>query len=141
MSKSKEDLIADLNKDLELEYAAEIQYIQHSSVMTGGRFDSIRKELLVHAQEEMQHAQMLAEQIDFLQGVPTIHVEKRFVSPQSLEMLEQDLEGEENAITRYKQRIQEAEALQEYGLRRVLEDILIQEEEHKRDLVTAINEK
>ena len=31
-----------------------------------------------------------------------------------------------------------AEKLGEYGLRRVLEDILIQEEEHKRDLLTAI---
>ena len=28
--------------------------------------------------------------------------------------------------------------MQEYGLRRVLEDILIQEEEHKRDLLDAL---
>jgi bacterioferritin len=31
--------------------------------------------------------------------------------------------------------------MREYGLRRVLEDILIQEEEHKRDLLTSINRK
>jgi len=29
----------------------------------------------------------------------------------------------------------QAEQLQEYGLRRIIEDILIQEEEHKRDLL------
>ncbi|HEX7455731.1 MAG TPA: hypothetical protein VF296_06790 [Gallionella sp.] len=46
--------------------------------------------------------------------------------------------GEENAITRYKERIGQAEQLKEYGLRRVLEDILIQEEEHKRDIANAI---
>jgi len=53
-------------------------------------------------------------------------------------MLKQDLAGEELAIKRYKERIGQAEALREYGLRRVLEDILIQEEEHKRDLANAL---
>jgi bacterioferritin len=53
-------------------------------------------------------------------------------------MLKQDLKGEDNAITRYKERIAQAEALREYGLRRILEDILLQEEEHKRDLMSAI---
>jgi bacterioferritin len=53
-------------------------------------------------------------------------------------MLEQDLWGEDNAITRYRERIAQAEALGEYGLRRVLEDILMQEEEHKRDIQTAL---
>nr|NIV30152.1 ferritin-like domain-containing protein [Anaerolineae bacterium] len=40
----------------------------------------------------------------------------------------------------YKERIAEAEALQEYGLRRVLEDILIMEEEHARDLMTVLGQ-
>ncbi|MBD3391725.1 MAG: ferritin-like domain-containing protein [Chitinivibrionales bacterium] len=140
MSEDRNALIGDLNKDLELEYAAAIQYVQHQAVMTGGQFESIRKELLIHSQEEMNHAVMLSEQIDFLGGTPTVEVEDRAVSDKTLEMLNQDLEGEENAIARYKARIAQAEGMQEYGLRRVLEDILIQEEEHKRDLLTSINE-
>lgn len=131
-------LLSELNKDLEWEYAAAIQYVQHAATINGAQFDSIQKELLVHAQQEMQHAVMLSEQIDFLGGVPTIDVEKRDTSPDSLEMLKQDLWGEENAITRYKERIGQAEQLKEYGLRRVLEDILIQEEEHKRDIANAL---
>ena len=51
---------------------------------------------------------------------------------------EQDLAGEFHAISRYKERIAEAESLREYGLRRVLEDILIVEEEHARDLLTVL---
>lgn len=131
-------LLAELNKDLEWEYAAAIQYTQHVAAMKGAQYDSIRKELLLHAQQEMQHATMISEQIDFLGGVPTIDVEKREISPESVQMLKQDLKGEENAIKRYKERIGQAEELKEYGLRRVLEDILIQEEEHKRDLVDAL---
>jgi len=138
MKITKKKLLAELNKDLEWEYAAAVQYVQHAAAINGAQFDSIQKELLIHAQEEMQHAVMLSEQIDFLGGVPTVDVEKREISPNSLEMLKQDLWGEDNAITRYKERIGQAEALKEYGLRRVLEDILIQEEEHKRDIANAL---
>jgi len=135
---SIEDLIRELNKDLEWEYAAAIQYVQHASVITGPEYEGIQKELIIHSQEEMQHAVMLSEQIDFLGGVPSYRVEEIEVSPDSQEMLRQDLCGEDNAITRYKERIYQAEQMREYGLRRVIEDILIQEEEHKRDLTTVI---
>lgn len=136
---SREQLLQELNKDLEWEYAAAIQYLQHSSTISGAKFESIQKELLIHSQEEMQHAQMLAEQINFLGGTPTIDVERRDVSSDSVEMLQQDLAGEDIAITRYRERIGQAEELKEYGLRRVLEDILIKEEEHKRDLLTVLS--
>jgi bacterioferritin len=139
MKTTMKKLLSELNKDLEWEYAAAIQYVQHAATINGAQFDSIQKELLIHAQEEMQHAVMLSEQIDFLGGVPTVDVEKREMSADSLEMLKQDLRGEENAITRYKERIGQAEQLKEYGLRRVLEDILIQEEEHKRDISNALS--
>jgi len=131
-------LLSELNKDLEWEYAAAIQYVQHAAAINGAQYDSIQKELLIHAQEEMHHAVMISEQIDFLGGIPTVDVEKREISADSMKMLKQDLWGEDNAITRYKERIGQAEELKEYGLRRVLEDILIQEEEHKRDIANAL---
>ena len=141
MKITKKKLLAELNKDLEREYAAAVQYVQHASAITGAQYESIQKELIIHSQEEMMHAVMLSDQINFLGGVPTVDVEKRETDSDSLAMLKQDLRGEDNAITRYKERIAQAEALKEYGLRRVLEDILIQEEEHKRDLLTVIKSK
>ena len=138
MKFTKKLLLQELNKDLEWEYAAAIQYVQHASMITGPQYESITKELLIHSQEEMQHAVTLSDQIAFLGGVPTVDVERRDVSPDSKKMLEQDLWGEDNAIDRYKERIAQAEALKEYGLRRALEDILIMEEEHKRDLLTVL---
>ncbi|MHB1292863.1 MAG: ferritin-like domain-containing protein [Sulfuricella sp.] len=141
MKITKKKLLEELNKDLEWEYAAAVQYVQHASAITGAQYESIQKELIIHSQEEMMHAVMLSDQIDFLGGVPTVDVEKRETDRDSLAMLKQDLWGEDNAINRYKERIAQAEALKEYGLRRVLEDILIQEEEHKRDLLTVIKSK
>ncbi|MBK1717017.1 ferritin-like domain-containing protein [Thiocystis violacea] len=140
MTTSRERLLQELNKDMEWEYASAIQYIQHAATITGARFDSIQKELLIHAQEEMQHAVMLSDQIAFLGGVPSLEVEKRETSFSSVDMLQQDLAGEDQAISRYRERIAQAEELKEYGLRRVLEDILIQEEEHKRDLDTVLSD-
>lgn len=141
MKITKKKLLEELNKDLEWEYAAAVQYVQHASAITGAQYESIQKELIIHSQEEMMHAVMLSDQIDFLGGVPTVDVEKRETDSDSLAMLKQDLKGEDNAINRYKERIGQAEELKEYGLRRVLEDILIQEEEHKRDLLTVIKSK
>ncbi len=138
MSITKEKLLVELNDDISREYASEIQYIQHASVITGAQYESIRKELLVHAQEELQHAVMLSDQVVFLGGTPTTNVGSMEVSNDSLEMLKQDLKREDHAIKRYKERIAQAESLKEYGLRRILEDILIQEEEHKRDLLSAV---
>jgi bacterioferritin len=139
MSVTKKQLLEELNKDLEWEYAAAIQYVQHAAVIAGAKYEGIQKELIIHSQEEMAHAVLLSEQIDFLGGTPTVDVEKRAVSRNSVQMLKQDIEGEDLAIRRYHKRIDQAEALKLYGLRRVLEDILLQEEEHKRDLAMVLD--
>ena len=136
---TKAQLIDVLNKDLAKEYSALIQYVQHASVITGPQYDAISAELTVHSNEEHQHAISLSDQIDFLGGIPAVDVADIHISPDSKVMLEQDLEGELDAIARYRARIGQAERLQEYGLRRALEDILIIEEEHARDLQNALD--
>ena len=130
--------IADLNTALAWEYAAVVQYVQHAAVMTGPEYDAITKELAVHANEELQHALQVAQLIADVGGTPTVEVEAREVAPDARTMLEQDLKGEEQAIALYKKLIAQAEALHEYGQRRVLEDILMQEEEHRRDILQAL---
>lgn len=138
MSVTKEQFIIDLNKALEWEYASAIQYIQHASVITGAQYASIAKELVIHANEEMAHAVLVATIIADLGGVPTIEVEKREVDADSEMMLKQDLQGEEIAIALYKALVKNAEALGEYGIRQTLEGILMQEEEHRRDIMTSL---
>ena len=112
---TKKQLIADLNNDLAKEYQALIQYVQHAAVITGPQYDAISAELVVHSNEEHQHAISLSDQIDFLGGVPAVDVAEVHVSDDSKVMLEQDLDGELDAIRRYKARIAQAESLQEYG--------------------------
>ncbi len=133
-------LIELLNHDLELEYSAAIQYINHSAVMTGAAYGDIIKELKVHANEEIQHAMILADQIDFLGGAPTVNVGEIKTSRENQTMLKQDLEGEEDAIRRYKVRIEQAEELKEFALAHQLRNILATEQEHAMDLKQALGE-
>lgn len=50
-----------------------------------------------------------------------------------LRCLNRILSGEDNAVRRYKERIRQTGALCEFGLRMVIEDMLIQAVEYERD--------
>lgn len=138
MAITVKELVKLLNHDLELEYSAAIQYINHSAVMTGASYGDIIKELKIHANEEIQHAMILADQIDFLGGEPTVVVGEIKTSGDNDEMLTQDLDGEQDAIRRYKIRIEQAEELKEYALAQQLRGILATEQEHAMDLMQAL---
>ena len=131
-------LIELLNKDLELEYSAAIQYINHAAVMRGAAYGDIIKELKIHANEEVLHAMTLADQIDYLEGSPSVNVGKILTSRDNDEMLQQDLNGEEDAIRRYKVRVEQAEQLKEFALAQQLRNILAVEQEHAMDLKQAL---
>ena len=133
-----EKLVDLLNMDLEREYSAGIQYIQHAAVMTGAQYGDIIKELKIHATEEFGHAMVLADQIDYLGGVPTVNVGPIHTSSDNVQMLEQDLDGENDAIKRYKARIDQAEELKEFALAQQLRIILTVEQEHAMDLLQAL---
>lgn len=135
---TKKELITLLNKDLGLEYTATVQYTQHQGTLKGAMYQSIQKELIIHAQEELAHATILAAQIDYLGGVPTVTMPPAKISKDSVTMLKQDLAGENDAIARYIQRIKQAEELNLYHLAQQLRNILAVEQEHAMDLEQAL---
>jgi bacterioferritin len=138
MAITTEDLIKLLNGDLAKEYMAMVQYVQHSGVITGAAYGDIKKEIVVHAGEELQHAITLADQIDYLGGFPTADVAPVHTSKDTVEMLAQDLAGEEDAIARYIVRIEQAESLHLLALAQKLREILAIEQEHAMDLTQAL---
>jgi bacterioferritin len=135
---AKKQLIELLNKDLGLEYTDIVQYTQHQGALKGAMYQNIQKELIIHAQEELQHATILASQIDYLGGFPTVVMPPAKVSKDSVMMLKQDLEGENDAIARYIARIKQAEELNLYHLAQQLRNILAVEQEHAMDLEQAL---
>lgn len=135
---SREELIKLLNQDLAREYQAIIAYVNYSQVLKGAAYMNIAKELEKHAGEELDHALKIAKQIDYLGGAPTVTPLAVKTSDKAEEMLHFDLDNELETIANYRQRIQQAEALEEYALCEVLREISIQEQEHAIDLATAL---
>ena len=55
-----------MNEDLQTEFQSVVQYVQHTATRTGPEYLSTVDELKVHLGQELQHAQIVAEQIAFL---------------------------------------------------------------------------
>jgi bacterioferritin len=133
-----DELIAALNEDLAREYQAIIAYTVYSNVLTGAEWMKIAAELKLHASEELQHAMIIADQIDYLGGKPTAVPKPVKVSDKAEEMIRFDLENETETIKNYRQRVKEAEAIGHYALAEQLRRIIAQEQEHQHDLATAL---
>jgi bacterioferritin len=69
---SRQQLIELLNEDLAREYQAIIAYVVYSQVLKGAAYMSIAGELEKHAKQELEHALIIAKQIDYLGGMPTV---------------------------------------------------------------------
>jgi len=131
-------LIDALNEDLAREYQAIIAYTVYSNVLKGAKWMNIAAELKLHAAEELQPALILADQIDYLGGMPTAVPRQVKTSEKPEEMIQFDLDNETETIRNYRQRVQQAEALEHYALAEQLRKIISQEQEHQHDLATAL---
>ena len=137
---TRKQLIDLLNEDLAREYQAIIAYVVYSQVLKGAEYMSIAQELEKHAGEELAHAITIAKQIDYLGGMPTATALPVKLSEKAEEMLRADLANENDTVRNYRDRIRQAESLQEYAMAEDIREILRQEQEHQIDLATALGE-
>ncbi len=119
-----------LNKAIARELQVSIQYMWQHVQVTGIDGTTVEDIFRKTAIAEMKHAERLAERLDYLNGVATTKPDPIFVGGSLIEMLKQDEQDEEDAITLYKQAIQAAASEGDYTTRRLLEDILAEEEDH-----------
>lgn len=135
---TREQLIKNLNGDLAREYQAVIAYVTYSQVLKGAQYMNIARELQLHASEELAHALLIAKQIDYLGGTPTVTPDPVKSSKDPKVMLEADLQNELTTIAHYRARLRQAESLGEFAISEILREILIQEQDHAIDLATAL---
>ena len=133
----KESFIEALNGDLRTEYQSIVQYISHIATVTGAEFLSTIDELKVHLSQELQHAQILAEQISFLGGTPATTVPDVDTAT-GRDALAADLRLEESQLERYRGRFAEAMELGLADVAEALRPLLEQTQEHVRDLQTVL---
>jgi len=137
---SRERLIELLNEDLAREYQAIIAYVVYSQTLKGAAYMNIADELVKHAGQELQHALIIAKQIDYLGGDPAVTPRPVKTSDDAQEMLRFDLENENETVRNYRERVRQCEALGEFAMAEHIRQILVNEQEHQIDLATALGQ-
>jgi bacterioferritin len=137
-SLTREKLVALLNEDLAREFQAIIAYVNYSQVLKGAAYMNIAAELAVHATEELSHAIILSNQIDYLGGMPTTVPKPVKTSEKAQDMLRFDLDNENETIRNYRRRVKQCDELGEYATAEHLREILMQEQDHQIALATAL---
>ena len=135
---TRKQLIDLLNEDLAREYQAIIAYVNYSQVLKGAAYMNIAAELAVHAAEELAHAILIANQVDYLGGMPCVSPKPVMTSEKATDMLHFDLENENETIRQYRRRVKQCDELGEFATAEHIRDILLQEQDHQISLATAL---
>jgi bacterioferritin len=133
-----QELIQGLQEDLSREYQAIIAYTVYSNVLKGAQWMSIAGELRKHAAEELEHALIISDQIDYLGGMPNATPKEVKLSYKPEDMIRFDLDNETETIKSYRKRVRQAEAVGHYALAEQLRKIITDEQDHQHDLATAL---
>jgi bacterioferritin len=137
----REQVLAILNEVLATEIVCILRYKNHYYMASGINAQPVADEFLQHANEEQMHADWVAERITQLGGVPNFNPEglatrshAEYREGETLrEMIVEDLVAERIAIETYSEIIRWL-GNDDPTTRRIIEDILAQEEEHADDL-------
>ena len=138
MGDSRQQIIDALNKDLSDELAAIVQYMWHHVMGKGFDSAAITAQMRLTALDEMRHAEMLADRIDYLGGMPTATLSKVYMGGALHKMVEDDFDGENRAIAQYKEHIGLCQELSDPTSRLMLETILTDEERHAHTWETIL---
>lgn len=134
MDSARQALIDGLNEDLAHEYQAIISYLLYSRLVSGPLRLQLSSFLEGEIADELEHAKFLAQKIVALGGEPTTRPAEVKLTTSNREMLELSLQAEKDTIERYTQRVKQADAAGDVGLRIDLEEIIAEETRHKEDL-------
>jgi len=130
-----------LNEALATEWVCVLRYYRHYFSASGMFADAVKAEFLEHAQQELAHANMIAERIVQLGGEPDLdpstlaarsHAEYR-PGADLRDMVREDLVAERIAIDSYRGMINYI-GDRDTTTKRLLESVLAQEEEHADDM-------
>ena len=128
-----------LNEALYNELTAINQYFLHAKMLKNWGLDELAKHEYEESIDEMKHADMLAERILFLDGLPNFQaLGKLKIGENPKEVLECDLALELEAIPPLKAAIVHCEQVGDFVSRRLFTDILKSEEEHVDWLETQL---
>ena len=141
----RDRVISVLNEVLATELVCVLRYKRHYYMAQGLHSSPVAQEFLQHANQEQGHADLVAARIVQLQGEPDFNpatlVERSHAEyapgTDLVDMITEDLVAERVAIASYQEIIRWLDT-GDPTTRRLMEDILVVEEEHAEDLLTLL---
>jgi bacterioferritin len=133
-------VIQHLQAQLKNELTATNQYFLHYRILKHWGFDRLAKKEYEESIGEMKHADKLMERILMLDALPNLQdLGKLLVGEDVPEILNGDLQLERAAQATVKAGIAHCEGVRDYVSREILEDILVDTEEHIDFLETQLD--
>ncbi|MGL9758488.1 MAG: bacterioferritin [Wolbachia sp.] len=131
------EIVEHLNKLLTHELTSVRQYLLHSAVLKDKKINRFAEKMRNELNEELEHANRLAERILLLKGVPNFQdtnqiskYEGKFTKDTIRKILEDNFKLEEEGIKSIKEAISVAEKEKDFVSVMLLEELLKNEEEH-----------
>jgi bacterioferritin len=123
-------IIDALNRARMLELAAIVQYMKHHYEVEGLESPGVADMAKETALDEMKHAEAIGERVAYLGGEPTKEIGSIATGGDMKKMIQDDLAAENTAIAEYREIVKLCAAEGDTTSRRMMEQILSDEEEH-----------
>jgi bacterioferritin len=140
VTKVSTTLLNMLNEAIARELQVAIQYMWQHVQWSGVKGFAVQDELQSIAITEMKHAEAIAERLFYLGEIPTTKPNPIFVGDTLKQMIERDVTDEANAITLYKQIVEQARKENDETTNRLFREILQQEEDHHDTFTTLLED-
>ncbi|QJT94010.1 bacterioferritin [Wolbachia endosymbiont of Diaphorina citri] len=131
------EIVEHLNKLLTHELTSVRQYLLHSAILKNSGINKLAEKMRKELNEELEHANRLAERILLLKGMPNFQdtnkiskYEGKFTKDTMQKILEDNSNLEEEGIKGIKEAISVAEKEKDFVSVMLLEGLLKNEEEH-----------
>lgn len=138
---SKEELLNMLNKALELEHAARIQYLTHAELVKGVNSEIIISRLKEIAEDEKKHEETFREIISaYLGGMPSMCMAETHPALTVDEILDINIKDEMHAVDVYTGILEKVKAMKDelkytyFQIEHKLRHIIMDEQEHIAEL-------
>lgn len=133
------EIIAALNEQLTAELTAINQYFLHAKMQENWGYTKLAKHTRDESIDEMRHAEVLADRILFLEGLPNFQrVNPLRIGQTVPEQLRADLAIEMEAVNRLRPGIEMMRSRGDVTSARLFEEILADEESHVDYLETEL---
>lgn len=129
-----------LNKAIAREIQVAVQYMWQHVQWSGIKAFAVKDTLKEIAIVEMKHAEMIAERLSYLGGIPTTKPDPIFVGSSLQEMLKNDAQAEEEAIDLYRQIITFTREQNDEVTNRMFRQILADEEDHHDTFISLLED-